>query len=88
MRTNLLGNVFQGIRAIYGEADEEDVRVGVGEGSQPVVVFLTRSIPQGKLDLFAINLNISDVVLEDGGDVDLGIEESHVLTMHVDFAGN
>jgi hypothetical protein len=32
---------------------------------------LTSSIPKSKLDVLAINLNVGDVVLEDGGDVDL-----------------
>ena len=38
-------DVVKGGRADYGEADEEDVRLRVGEGPQSVVVFLTRGIP-------------------------------------------
>ena len=47
------------------------MRVGVGERSQAVVIFLASSIPEGELDVLAIDLDIGDVVLEDGGDVDL-----------------
>jgi hypothetical protein len=47
------------------------MRVGVGERAQSVVIFLTSGIPKGELDVLAIDLDIGDVVLEDGGDVDL-----------------
>jgi hypothetical protein len=47
------------------------MRVGVRERSKTVVILLTSSIPKGQLDVLAINLDIGDVVLEDGGDVDL-----------------
>jgi hypothetical protein len=45
------------------------MRVGVGERAETVIVFLARSIPKGQLDVFAIDLDIGDVVLKDGGDV-------------------
>lgn len=45
--------------------------VGVGERAETVVIFLTGGIPEGELDVLAINLDIGDVVLEDSGDVDL-----------------
>ena len=45
--------------------------VGVGERAETVVVFLTGGIPEGELDVLAINLDIGDVVLEDSGDIDL-----------------
>ena len=47
------------------------MRVRVGERAQSVVIFLASGIPKGELDVLAINLDIGDVVLEDGGDVDL-----------------
>lgn len=47
------------------------MRVRVGERAETVVIFLASSIPKGELDVFAINLDIGDVVLEDGGDIDL-----------------
>ena len=47
------------------------MRVGVGERAQAVVVLLAGRIPQGQLHVLAIDLDIGDVVFEDGGDVDL-----------------
>jgi hypothetical protein len=47
------------------------MRVRVGERAQSVVIFLASGIPKGELDVLAIDFDIGDVVLEDGGDVDL-----------------
>jgi hypothetical protein len=47
------------------------VRVGVWERTEAVVIFLASSIPEGELDVLAIDLYIGDVVLEDGGHIDL-----------------
>ena len=47
--------------------------VRIGERTKTVVIFLTSRIPQGQLDVFAINLHVCDVVFEDGGDVDLSL---------------
>jgi hypothetical protein len=69
--TNLLLHVVQGVGRVDGKADEDDVRVGVGERAESVVVFLAGGIPQGQLDVLAVDLDIGDVVFEDGGDVDL-----------------
>lgn len=41
----------QAVRAVYREAHEDDVSVWIGERSQPVIVLLTRSIPQSQLHL-------------------------------------
>lgn len=45
--------------------------VGVGQGAETIVVLLAGGIPEGELDVLAIDLYIGDVVLEDGGDVNL-----------------
>lgn len=45
--------------------------VGVGERAETVVILLAGGIPEGELDVLAIDLDIGDVVLEDSGDVDL-----------------
>ena len=37
--------------------------VGVAEGSEAIVVFLAGSIPQRKLDVLAIDLDIGNIVL-------------------------
>lgn len=41
----------QAVRAVYGEAHEDDVSVWIGERSEPVIVFLTRSVPESQLHL-------------------------------------
>ena len=69
--TNLLADVVQGIGGVDGEANQDDVRVGVRQGPQAVVIFLPGRIPEGQLDVLPINLDIGNIVLEDGGDVDL-----------------
>ena len=70
-RTDLLLYVVERVRGVDGEADEDDVRVWVGERPETVVVFLAGRIPERELDVLAVNLDVGDVVLEDGGDVDL-----------------
>lgn len=67
----LLLDVVERIGRVDGEADEDNVRVGVGEGTESVVVFLSGGIPKGELDALAIDHDVGNVVLEDGGDVDL-----------------
>lgn len=67
----LLLDVVERVGRVDGETNQDDMRVGVGERAQSVVIFLTSGIPEGELDVLAIDLNIGDVVLENGGDVDL-----------------
>ena len=69
--TYLFLDVVERIGRVDGEADEDDVRVGVGEGAETVVIFLASSIPKGKLYVLAVHLDIGDVVFENSGDVDL-----------------
>lgn len=47
------------------------MRVGVGQRAQPVIILLASRIPKGQLDVLAIDLDIGDIVLKDGGDIDL-----------------
>lgn len=68
----LLLDVVERVGRVDGEADEDNVRVGVRERTESVVVFLTGGIPKGELYMTAIHLDIGNVVLENGGDVDLG----------------
>ena len=67
----LLLDVVKRIGRVDGEADEDNVRVGVGERAETVVILLAGGIPEGELDVLAIDLDIGDVVLENSGDVDL-----------------
>ncbi len=70
----LLLYVFEGVRGVDGEADENDVGVGVGERAEAIVILLTSGIPQGEFDRLAVDLHVCDVVLEDRRDVDLSLD--------------
>jgi hypothetical protein len=72
-RTYLLLDVVERVGRVDGEADEDDVRVGIRERAQAIVVLLTCGIPEGQFDVLAVNLDVGDVVLEDRGDVDLKV---------------
>lgn len=56
------------------------MRIGVGQRSETIVVFLTSRIPKSQLDVLAVNLDVGDVVLEDGGNVDLAKERNRQQT--------
>lgn len=64
-------HIVKRVGRVDGEANQNNVRVGVGERAETVVIFLTSSIPKRKLHVLAINLDIGDVVFENGGDIDL-----------------
>lgn len=67
----LLLNVVQRVGGVDGEADQDDVGVGVRERAETVVILLASRIPERELDMLAIDLDVGDIVLKDGGDVDL-----------------
>ena len=73
----LLLNVLERIRGIDGEADQNDVRVGVGERAKTIVVLLARGIPKGEFDMLAVDLNIGNVVFKNGRNVNLDCSESN-----------
>jgi hypothetical protein len=72
LRNPLLLDVVKRVGGVDGEANQDDVGVGVGQGAETVVILLASRIPEGQLDVLAIDLDIGDVVLKDSGDVDLG----------------
>ena len=55
-----------------GEAEEEDVCLGVREGADAGITLLTGGIPERELDLLALDDDGGLVVVKDGGDVLLG----------------
>ena len=69
--THLLLYVVERVGRVDGKADQDNVGVGVGERAETVVILLAGGIPEGELDVLAIDLDIGDVVLENSGDVDL-----------------
>lgn len=48
LREPLLANVLEGCRGGDAEANEEDIGLGIGEGSKSVVIFLTSSIEEAQ----------------------------------------
>jgi len=56
--TYLLLDVIEGIRRVDREADEDNMRVGVGERPQSIVILLSGGIPKSELDLLSIDLDI------------------------------
>jgi hypothetical protein len=55
------------------------VGVGVREGSQTIIVFLSGCIPQCQLNVLSINLDICYIVLKDSRNIDLRITENLAL---------
>lgn len=51
------------------EAYQKDVRLRVGQRSQSVVIFLTRRVPQTKIDRLAVHHNVCGIIIEHGRDV-------------------
>ena len=47
----LFGDVLQGVGRIDREAHQYDIRIGIGQGSKSIIIFLTSSIPKGQLNL-------------------------------------
>lgn len=69
--THLLLDVVERVWRVDGETDQNDVGVGVRQRTETVIIFLASSIPKGEFNVLAINLDVGDIVLEDGRDVDL-----------------
>ena len=67
----LLLDVVERVWRVDGETDQNDVGVGVRQRTETVIIFLASSIPKGEFNMLAINLDVGDIVLEDGRDVDL-----------------
>merc|ERR1711860_110409 len=68
----LLQNIVQRVRGVDGETDQNHVGVWVGQGSQSVVIFLTGSIPKGQFDFSSVDLDVSNIVFENGRHVHFG----------------
>lgn len=67
LRVYFFAGVDEGRRLDDGENYEEDVTVGVREGPEAIVLFLSCSIPESQVDHASIDLDGSGVVVEDGG---------------------
>lgn len=68
-RVPFVPHVGVGRGAADGEADDEDVGLGVGERAQAVVLLLARSVPEVQADCPAIHGHLGTVVVKHSGDV-------------------
>ena len=66
---HLCADVLEGRGGDDAEADEEDVRLGVGERAQAVVVLLAGRVPQAEVNRLAVHHDVGRVVVKDGRDV-------------------
>jgi len=62
-------DVVKGVGRVDSEADEDDVRIWVRQRSQTIVIFLASGIPKSQFDVFPVDLDIGNVVLENGWDI-------------------
>lgn len=67
----LVHDVLERVGAVDSETYEDDVRLGVRERPQPVVLFLSGGIPESQLDHLSRGgvWRVGDVVLEDSGHI-------------------
>jgi len=52
-----------------GEANEEDIGLGVGQRAETVIILLASGIPQAKVNRLSVDHNVGRVVVEHRGDV-------------------
>jgi hypothetical protein len=62
-------DVLEGVGRDDGEGDEEDVRLGIGQGAETVVVLLASCVPETEVHGLAVDHDVGAVVVEHGGDV-------------------
>lgn len=72
----LLLNVVQRVRGVNGEADQDDMGIGITEWAETVIVLLSGRIPQGKLNVLPIDFDIGHIVLEHSGNINLASSTS------------
>ena len=52
---------------MYRETQHDAIRVVVTQRAETVIFLLAGGVPDGELDLLAVDVDIMDVVFEDGG---------------------
>jgi len=67
----LFHDVVKRVGRVDRKANQDHMRVGVRKRAQTVIVLLASGIPEGELHVLAINLDVGNVVLENGGNIDL-----------------
>jgi len=69
LRVPFGGNVLERRGRDDGETAEENISLRVREGSQSIVIFLSGSIPESKIDGLSIDHDIGRIVVKDSWDV-------------------
>ena len=62
--TYLGPNIFKTRRRYQRKANQKNICLWIGKGTQSVVIFLTCSIPQSQIDRFSIHHNICRVIIK------------------------
>jgi hypothetical protein len=73
----LRDNVVKGRGVDNGEAKQENIRLGIRQRSEAVVVFLSRGIPQAKPHPVVVEKDIGRVVLTAGKTVSTNLDHCH-----------
>ena len=60
-------HVLERVGQVDSKADKDDMRVGIGERPETIIVLLSGGIPECEFNTTAIDLDIRNVVLEYGG---------------------
>jgi len=83
--THLGLDIVKRCAADDGEADQEDVGLRVGQGSQTIIIFLTSSVPQSQTDGFTVYHDTGRIVVESipGQRIVLKWAESHLHSGNV-----
>jgi hypothetical protein len=71
LRNPLFLNVVERVGRINGETDQDDVGVRVRQWAQTIVILLSGGIPKSQFNMFSVHLDICNIILEDGGHIDL-----------------
>ena len=67
----LLLYVVKAIRVINGKTNQYHVRIWIAQWSKAVIFTLTCCVPKCQFDLFSTNLNMTYIILEHRGDINL-----------------
>jgi len=72
LREPLFLNVLERVRRVDSKANKDHMRIRIGKRAKTVVILLASGIPQSKLDVLAVDLDIGNIVLEHGRNINLG----------------
>jgi len=86
LRAPLGGHILEGGGAHHGEADQEDIRLWIREWPEPVVVLLSRGVPEPQGDRHPVTHHGGGVVVEHCGHIFAGEAVCGVADEHTGLA--